>query len=196
MGEIQMLSMQKPLPKMPALNPAGASGFPKAGLAESIIAPRKGIAQPLAYSTKNIHALDKGKLKSTIENSFGKKLVPGFFEKNDIKEVFVVPAGGIYLGAGIIKTVLDTIPYLDKLAVLGTLKGMGIGKTLLGEIMKKYPKLILRASPENEAANRLYSSFFQWAEQKGPWNIYFSNLSFHEIEPAMDAVAKKEKTLL
>lgn len=195
MGEIQMLSMQKPLPKVPALNPAGALGFPKQGLAESIILPRK-IVPPSTYSAKNIHVLDKQKLKFTIESSFGKKLVPGFFEKNDIMEVFVAPAGGVYLGVGIIKTVLDAIPYLDKLAVLGALKGMGIGKTLLGEIMKKYPKLILRASPENEAANKLYSSFFQWAEQKGPWNIYLSNLSSHEIGPAMDAVAKKEKTLL
>ncbi len=192
---MQALTMQKTQLIVPA-NPAGGIKFPKQGLVEPLILPKKRVSQPSVYSTKNIHALDKGKLKSTIENSFGKKLVPGFFEKNDIKEVFVVPAGGIYLGAGIIKTVLETMPYLDKLAVLGTLKGMGIGKTLLGEIMKKYPKLILRASPENEAANKLYSSFFQWAERKGAWNIYFSNLSFHEIEPAMDAVAEKGKTLL
>ncbi len=141
-------------------------------------------------STGDINDLDKSKIKYLLENAFCKTLVPEYFN-SQIKEVFYEKN---YEGIAVIKE-LSNIPYLDKLAVLKSCQGTGLGKSLWNSVLKKYPKLILRASIANPL-NSFYAKECDGFVKGSEWNVYWKGLSWHEAETTANLAMKKSKTLL
>ncbi|NBV43043.1 hypothetical protein EBR96_09800, partial [bacterium] len=95
-------------------------------------------------ATSKIKELDQERMRTLLEDAFGKILVDDFFEEK-IKMIFVEKD---YEGVAIIKKVRG-IPYLDKIAVATTEEGTGLGRSLWQKVAEMYPKLIWRSLPTN-----------------------------------------------
>ena len=141
-------------------------------------------------SCSGFSKLNKDKIKSLLEDSFGKQLSPGYFD-DKVKEVLYQKD---YDGIAVIKSV-DEIPYLDKFAVAKHCQGTGLGKSLWQELVKKNPKMVWRSNPNN-TINTFYTKNCNGMIQKNLWNIYWRNLEENEIINIVDLVAKKESTLV
>ncbi|MBN2572716.1 MAG: hypothetical protein JXA68_11350 [Ignavibacteriales bacterium] len=140
--------------------------------------------------TSDINSLDKNKIAEVLENSFNKKLVEDYFD-DDFEEIYYQKD---YEAVAIVKRVLG-VPYLDKIGVIKPRQGTGMGKAIWERIVKKYPKLIWRATITNEV-NSFYSKKCDGMIKRGTWYVYWIGLDEEEIFPAIEAVSKKEKTLL
>lgn len=141
-------------------------------------------------SATTINKEQETKLKTLIETSFQKKLTDDYFEEK-ILELFHEKD---FDGIAIIKTI-NKIPYLDKFTVKKEHQGTGLGKSIWNSITKKYPKIILRASPENPI-NNFYAKNCEGMIKKSGWNIYWNNLTDKELLPTVHAVAGKKKTMI
>lgn len=123
-------------------------------------------------------ALDRARIKTLLETSFGKSLSAGYLD---------MPAGrvylaGDYLGIAVIKTLWGFV-YLDKLAVAPVARGNGVGRELWENIKKDFPSLVWRAAPDNPA-NAWYLRNSDGAARSGEWMVYW-----YGIEPnSMDAI--------
>ena len=137
---------------------------------------------------KNYSSLDLEKVKHLLEQSFGKKLVPGYFEE-PVKHVIVDDE---YKGIAIVKTV-DGIPYLDKFAVDPDLQGNGIGKKLWAELKKVCPGFAWRASVNNPI-NGWYEKNSGGSETRGKWKIFWHNIEAEKVP--LDRISEKPETLL
>ncbi len=142
------------------------------------------------HSTTIVTKEQQTKLKTLLEKAFEKKLTNDYFEEN-ILELFHEKD---FDGIAIIKTV-NKIPYLDKFTVKKQYHGTGLGKSIWNAVTKKYPKLILRASPKNPI-NSFYAKNCVGMIKKSGWNIYWNNLTDEELLPAVNAVASKKKTMI
>lgn len=112
----------------------------------------------------------KERLSSLIERSFGKKLVPGYFD---------MPIEGVlieadFLGAAIIKS-LNGIPYLDKFAVDPEWQKMGIGRGLWNHIKNEHDSLIWRSRNGNPV-NPWYNRNSDQCSAIGKWIVFSYNL--------------------
>lgn len=141
-------------------------------------------------SAENIGETDVEKLKALLEQSFGKKLVEGYFD-NGIKEIFFEKD---YCGAAVIKEI-DGIAYMDKFAVHPTCQGTGLGKSLWAELSKKYPKIVWRSSSSNPI-NGFYFKKCHGLLKKNDWIVYWKNLESYEVFPLSEKAALLEKTMV
>ena len=140
-------------------------------------------------SAKNIKQLDKTKIKKLLEEAFNKTLDSDYFEA-EFKEIFLEKN---YDGIALIKEI-NNIPYLDKFAVAKHSQGNGLGRSPWLKLMKKYPKLTWRATPENPI-NEFYAKNCDGFIRNKEWKAYWKNLDIAEIMTTMDLVLKKEKTI-
>ena len=97
---------------------------------------------------QNPSEFSKKPLIPIIEKSFEKKIIHSF----NLKQVVGVIYSENYSCVGLISK-LDSIYYLDKLAVLKEFRGKGLGNALLNEILSKYSPLIWRSSHLNPFLN-------------------------------------------
>ena len=94
--------------------------------------------------TQNLSHSLKGKLFTLIETSFKKKLSTKFPSRKLCCAIYSADFSCV----GLISQI-DTIFYLDKLAVLPEFRGKGLGKALLDDIISLYSPLVWRASFSN-----------------------------------------------
>jgi len=127
-------------------------------------------------------------IKRLVENSFGKTLVPGYF---DLPVTAVVMEPG-YKGIAIVKQVFD-IPYLDKIAVAPGFQKNGIGKQLWDYLKAICPSLIWRAREDNPATE-WYARNSDGSAKDGKWNIFWYNLD--PSAEVISMVSGKPETLL
>ncbi|MFH1317338.1 MAG: hypothetical protein ABII01_07495 [Candidatus Woesearchaeota archaeon] len=141
-------------------------------------------------STSDPDNLSKEKIKSLLEDSFGKKLCDDYFQNGIIDIIYEKN----YEGIGILKKV-NNIPYLDKFAVAKFRQGTGLGKSIWDHIIKKYPKLVWRSHPDNPF-NLIYNKYSDGVVKKTGWFIYWNNLEDSEIISVINEVANIKKTLI
>lgn len=126
-------------------------------------------------TTADINTIDKEKIKGLLEGSFNKKLEDNFFDMDIIEIIY----DKNYEGVAIIKDV-DGIPYLDKLAVAKHRQETGLGGCLWSEVVKKYPKLTWRATPQNPF-NAFYFKQCTGCMKFSNWNVFWINLKKEEV---------------
>lgn len=136
-------------------------------------------------------ALDRTRLRALLEECFGKKLSPSYF---DVKRPLAVYLAESYRATAII-TLEDGIPYLDKFAVTPEAQGEGIGGSLWHRLRQEHPKLFWRARANNPVN--------EWYAQKADglmksdkfWVFWCGMTEFSEIERCVQRALNMPATL-
>lgn len=136
---------------------------------------RKGVA---IREHRGLEKIDAERLRSLLERSFDKPLLPGFFEKVAGERIFLA---GDYTAAAI---VTDDGPaaYLDKFAVTAEAQGSGIGASLWNRLTELNPRLFWR-SHESNASNTWYTTRADGMRRCGEWLVFWRGIgAWEEIE--------------
>ncbi len=139
---------------------------------------------------KSFDGLNKGKIKKLLEQSFGKKLVEGYFDL----PVECVIVDKDYTGLMIVKNINETI-YLDKLAIAKSAQGNGLAKAMWTLIKNKYPSLIWRASPTNPI-NNWYFKNCDGVEKCDSWIIFWYGIERSKVNDLIPIIMNIPKTMV
>lgn len=160
-----------------------------APLTESDLAPK--CQQKEFILQEGLQGLKRGRIKTLLEASFGKKLVDGYFSM-PVKGVILEKE---YRGVVIVKT-LEGYDYMDKLAVVPELQGNGLAKELLVRLRKECKSLIWRASETNLQANSLYLRSSEGTKRVGKWLVYWYGITPRKASSLAPIVAAVPETLI
>jgi acetylglutamate kinase len=139
---------------------------------------------------KSFRGLNIGKIKKLLTESFGKSLVPEYFD--DPVDCVVVDRD--YNGLMVIKRV-GGVPYLDKFAVAKSAQGNGLGKTMWYFIKKRYDTLIWRSAPSNQI-DSWYLKNCDGMQKSGPWIIFWYNLDRSRAIKLIPIISRMKRTLV
>ena len=136
-------------------------------------------------------ALDLAAIKQLVESSFGRKLVPDYFERTELYRAYVSKA----YRAALLITLENGLPHLDKFAVADDAQGEGLGRAAWRRMREDLPKLFWRSRPGN-AVNEFYAEEADGMLKGERWNVYWYGLaSFVEIEAAVAHCRARPATL-
>jgi acetylglutamate kinase len=113
------------------------------------------------------------RVRAILEESFGKKVAPNFFDTKPIA-VFLAKEDGEAVGIAIIKTIQSNgieYPYLDKIGVLPKAAGKKIGSKIMAKIKEDFKALSWRATNENPA-NNWYKAISDYSKTGDKWTVY------------------------
>lgn len=137
-----------------------------------------------AIERRNSYAeLDVARLRQLLEESFGKPLAPGFFDRAPLAVYYEVA----YRGAAIVHDEPEA-PYLTKLAVLPEAQGEGIGADLWHAMLRDFPSLFWRSRPNNPITP-WYQSVCDGMLRRPGWDVYFRGVAA-EVIPKIVARAE------
>ncbi len=126
-----------------------------------------------------------------IEDAFGKRLAPDYFQDQPDRIFYERD----YHGLIVVKPLDGDIFYLDKFVVGRQWQGEGMGAPLWRELGKYYGKLIWRANPLNPI-NRWYTEQADGFQRSGEWNIYWIGLTPAEVGGLLDRVKTIRRTVI
>ncbi|MEJ8569274.1 acetylglutamate kinase [Elongatibacter sediminis] len=89
---------------------------------------------------------DAARTATLLEQSFGRKLNPGYFDNLPISKVLVSESFG---AMAIVLEGVDGIPYLDKFAVTPEAQGAGLGAAVWQALIQRCPELYWRSRVDN-----------------------------------------------
>ncbi|HYG05038.1 MAG TPA: acetylglutamate kinase [Stenotrophomonas sp.] len=136
-------------------------------------------------------ALDLPRLKQLIESSFGRTLVPDYFDKTRLLRAYVSEN---YRAAVILTDEADGV-YLDKFAVLDDAQGEGLGRAVWNVMREETPQLFWRSRHGNPV------NIFYYAESDGcikqeKWKVFWYGLeSFEQVQRCVAHCATRTPTL-
>ncbi|UKE74838.1 acetylglutamate kinase [Xanthomonas graminis] len=136
--------------------------------------------------------LDTQRLKSLIESSFGRTLVPEYFDKTRLLRAYVSEN----YRAAVILTHEDGYTYLDKFAVLDDAQGEGLGRAVWNVMREETQQLFWRSRHNNQV------NIFYYAESDGcfkqeKWKVFWYGLeNFEQIQHCVAHCATRTPTLL
>lgn len=139
---------------------------------------------------KSFRGLNTGRIKKLLNESFGKILVPEYFDE----PVDCVIVDRDYSCLMIIKNV-GGVPYLDKFAVAKSAQGNGLGKTMWNFMRKRYDTLIWRAAPSNPISN-WYLKNCDGMQKSGDWVIFWYNLDRSRALKLVPVISRMKRTLV
>jgi acetylglutamate kinase len=116
-------------------------------------------------------------LSSVIQDVFGKSLPEGY-EEQAVKRVYYTKD---LLAFGIVTSLADGTPYLDKLAVSPQLQGRGIGQNLWYRITGDYPAIVWRSHVNNRYAT-WYHRHADIMKRSGEWILFGRGVDFARLE--------------
>ncbi|MDP2341730.1 MAG: acetylglutamate kinase [Deltaproteobacteria bacterium] len=135
--------------------------------------------------------IDLPRLRSLLENSFGRKLHEDYFEKKAFFRIYLAES---YRATAIL-TLENGIPYLDKFAVTTEAQGDGVGGSLWQRMTKENEKLFWRSRIENEV-NPWYFARSDGAYKSDKWCVFWCGLTdFDEIKTCIDLALAMPATL-
>jgi acetylglutamate kinase len=112
--------------------------------------------------------VDLGRMKSLVESSFGRGLVPDYFEKTVPYRVYVSET---YRAAMII-TREEGFAYLDKFAVLDEAQGEGLGRAVWHVAREENPRMFWR-SRHNNQVNIFYYGESDGCYKQDKWKLFW-----------------------
>ena len=128
---------------------------------------------------KDLKRLKKGRLKTSITESFGKSLKPDFF-KRPIKSAIIERD---YRG-GAIMTDMEGLPYLSKFWVSREARGEGIGRDIWEAMIANNEKVFWRSREEN-SFNKWYMKMCHGMQMVDGWRVFWRGLDASEIPKAV-----------
>ena len=137
-------------------------------------------------------AFDLVRLRGLIESSFGRTLVPDYFERTRLLRAYVSEN----YRAAVILTDGDGMTYLDKFAVLDDAQGEGLGRAVWNVMREETPQLFWRSRHHNQI------NIFYYAESDGcykqeKWKVFWYGIEgFPEIERCVAHCRTRPPTLV
>ncbi len=132
-----------------------------------------------------LKSFDCSAIAGIISASFGKKLVPGYFE-SPIKAVIV---DDNQKGVAIVKE-LEGEHYLDKFAVKKEYQSNGVGRNIWATLVENFSEFSWRAKIDNPI-NPWYLKKCDGHEQKGDWLVFWVGK-----KPDVEKIALLPETLI
>ena len=115
-----------------------------------------------------LEGIDQVRLRSLLEDSFGRKLHLDYFTKKPFYRVYLADS---YRATAIL-TLEHGIPYLDKFAVTTEAQGDGVGGSLWQRIAHENDQLFWRARIDNEV-NPWYFARADGCIKSDPWIVFW-----------------------
>ncbi|MBL1216838.1 MAG: acetylglutamate kinase [Planctomycetes bacterium] len=112
--------------------------------------------------------VDQSAVRTLITESFGRDLVPEYFESKAIEALYLADS----CRAAAIITREDGMPYLDKFAVTQEAQGAGVGASLWERIRSEYDTLYWRARSDNPI-NAWYFARADGTRRQGEWIVFW-----------------------
>jgi acetylglutamate kinase len=144
-------------------------------------------------SFESWEGVDQARMRDLIESSFGRTLVPDYFERTAPYRIYVSEN----YRAAMILTMEEGLPYLDKFAVLDDAQGEGLGRAVWQVMREENPQLFWRSRHNNQI------NIFYYAESDGclkqpKWKVFWYGLdgSFDTIARCVAHCAQRQPTLI
>jgi len=136
--------------------------------------------------------IDQVRMRALIESSFGRALVPDYFERTAPRCVYVSEN----YRAAMILTEEGGMPYLDKFAVLDDAQGEGLGRAVWQVMREEHPRLFWRSRHGN-AVNPFYYAESDGCLKQERWKVFWYGLdNFDDIGRCVAHCAARQPTLL
>lgn len=141
--------------------------------------------------------LDLERLRTLIESSFGRRLVPDYFERTKLFRAYVSEN---YRAALILTREPfaggSRIAYLDKFAVAEDAQGEGLGRAAWQVMRADNPALFWRSRHGN-GVNEFYAAEADGSFKQPRWNVFWYGLeSFAQIEGSVEHCRARPATLM
>jgi len=136
--------------------------------------------------------VDRERLRELIESSFGRRLLPDYFERTTPHRVYISEN----YRTALILTHEDGFAYLDKFAVLDDAQGEGLGRAVWHVMREENPQLFWRSRHSNPV------NIFYYAESDGcykqeKWKVFWYGIeSFDDIERCVAHCRTRQPTLV
>ena len=135
--------------------------------------------------------VDTARLRALIESSFGRALVPDYFERVQPCAVYVSEN----YRAAMILTRVDELTYLDKFAVLDAAQGEGLGRAVWQVMRAENPRLFWRSRHGNPV-NPFYYAESDGSYKQPRWKVFWYGIhDFPTIERCVAHCAQRPATL-
>ncbi|MGH8078871.1 MAG: acetylglutamate kinase, partial [Lysobacter sp.] len=140
--------------------------------------------------------LDLPRLRTLIENAFGRRLLPDYFERTQLYRAYVSEN---YRAAVILTDERSDdgrhYTYLDKFAVLDDAQGEGLGRAVWQVMRDENPRLFWRSRRGNPV-NAFYYAECDGCIKQPLWKVFWYGLSgFDEIEHCVEHCRTRVPTL-
>ncbi|MEI7037112.1 acetylglutamate kinase [Fulvimonas yonginensis] len=135
--------------------------------------------------------VDRVRLRVLIESSFGRALVPDYFERTRPYRVYVSEN----YRAAMILAHEEGLAYLDKFAVLDEAQGEGLGRAVWQVMREQNPRLFWRSRHGNNV-NPFYDAECDGSLKQPRWKVYWYGIDdFRLIERCVAHCAQRVPTL-
>jgi acetylglutamate kinase len=135
--------------------------------------------------------VDLARMRQLIESSFGRALVPDYFDRTRLYRLYVSEN----YRAAMVLTMEEGFAYLDKFAVLDDAQGEGLGRAVWQVMHDENPKLFWRSRHGN-AINPFYYAESDGCYKQARWKVFWYGLeSFVDIERCVAHCATRTPTL-
>ena len=139
----------------------------------------------------DLSSIDKPRLVTLLENSFGRRLLTDYFEKKPFYRIYLADS---YRATAIL-TMEAGIPYLDKFAVTTEAQGDGVGGSLWQRLSRDNEQLFWRSRVDNEV-NPWYFQRSDGAYKTDRWTVFWYGLSeYDDIKRCIDCALAMPPTL-
>lgn len=116
--------------------------------------------------------IDTRRLRVLIESSFGRTLLPDYFERTRLYRAYV----SANYRAALILTLEDGVPYLDKFAVAEDAQGEGLGRAAWQVMRADNPALFWRSRHGNPVNNDFYYAESDGCIKQSRWTAFWYGL--------------------
>jgi bifunctional N-acetylglutamate synthase/kinase len=135
--------------------------------------------------------VDRDRLRTLIESSFGRPLAPDYFDLVKPHRVYVTE----HYRAAIVLTMEDGLPYMDKFSVLEEAQGEGLGRAVWQVMRAEIPRLFWRAREQN-AINEFYFANAEGSLRGGGWIVFWYGLEdWTVVRSAVEHARSRPATL-
>jgi bifunctional N-acetylglutamate synthase/kinase len=136
-------------------------------------------------------SVDRDRFAALVESSFGRPLVPDYFERTKPYRVYLSE----HYRAAIVLTRENGLVYMDKFAVSEDAKGEGLGRAIWEVMRADTPQLFWRSRRGN-AVNEFYFAHADGAVKDGPWTTFWYGMpSWRAVASAASHAAERPGTL-
>ena len=136
--------------------------------------------------------VDVDRLRGIIESSFGRELVPDYFERTPLHRLYVSE----HYRAAVVLVEVDGRIYMDKFAVHEEAQGEGLGRAMWDRMRAEQPRVYWRS----RRGNTINEFYFQNAEgvwKSGDWTVFWYGFDgWDGIREAIDLALARPATLV
>ena len=124
-------------------------------------------------------SLDRGALRSLLEESFSKRLGPELLRRTPLK----IYLERDYRAVAILEEA-PVAPFLTKFAVSRVARGEGVARDLWDAMIRDHPSMYWRARPDNPVES-WYLTLCDGMLRLPEWHVYWKNLDPGSVEDAV-----------